>query len=222
MTRQLIPLILLFSMCLTTIAQEKRMVPKTRVDNVTETIHGVTITDPYRWLEDQNSPETRAWIKEQNDYTQSLLSTRPEREAIKQRLEKLLKIDTIDVPTQKGGRYFFSKRRADQNQAVIYFRNGLNGKDEVLLDANTASADNNTSYSLLDISEDGKMIVYGIRVGGKDEVTVKLMDVDTRKDLADMLPESRYFGISLKPDKSGFYYSRFDKEGSRVFYHAMG
>ncbi len=222
MKRQYLILILLSSLCLTTFAQEKRMVPKTRVDNVTETIHGVTITDPYRWLEDQDSPETRSWLKEQNDYTQSLLSARPERDAIKQRLEKLLKIDTIGVPTERGGRYFFSKRRADQNQAVIYYRNGANGKDEVLLDANTASADNNTSYNLLDISTDGKLIVYGVRQGGKDEVSVKLMDVDTRKDLPDMLPETRYFGISMKPDKSGFYYSRFSKEGSRIYYHKMG
>jgi prolyl oligopeptidase len=198
------------------------MYPKTRTDNVTETIHGVAITDPYRWLEDQDAPETRAWLKEQIDYTNALLGARPERETIKARLEKLFKIDTQGVPIERGGRYFFSKRRADQNQAVIYMRKGLAGKDEVLLDANTASSDNTTSYSLLDLSEDGRMMLYGIRQGGKDEVVVKVMDVDTRKDLPDSLPESRYFGISLKPDKSGFYYSNFDKAGPRVFYHPMG
>ncbi len=204
------------------IAQEHKMYPKTRMDNVTETIHGVTITDPYRWLENQDAPETRAWLKEQIDYTNSMLGARPERELIKARLEKLFKIDTQGVPTERGGRYFFSKRRADQNQAVIYLRKGLASADEVLLDANTASADNTTSYSLLDISQDGKMILYGVRQGGKDEIVVKAMEVDTRKDLPDSLTESRYFGISLKHDKSGFYYSNFGKEGPRVFYHQMG
>src|ERR1051325_6917168 len=160
------------------IAQEMKMAPKTKAEPVTETIHGVTITDPYRWLEDQESPATRAWIQEQNAYTQSLLGVRPERPVLKQRLEKLYKIDTQGVPIAKGGRYFFFKRRADQNQPGPYVRNGLNGKDEVLLDANGESADNTLSYSLQDLSEDGKMLVYGVRQGGKDEVQVKFMDVD--------------------------------------------
>ncbi|MEW6130429.1 MAG: prolyl oligopeptidase family serine peptidase [Acidobacteriota bacterium] len=218
----LVLLCLMLQMSFIATAQEHKMYPKTRVDNVTETIHGVTLTDPYRWLEDQDAPETRAWLNEQIAYTNSLLNARPEREAIKARLEKLFKIDTQGVPTERGGRYFFSKRRADQNQSVIYMRKGQTGKDEVLLDPNGASADNTISYSLLDISEDGKLMIYGIRQGGKDEVTVKVMDVDTRKDLSDMLEESRYFGVSMKPDKSGFYYSQFGKKGPRVFYHRMG
>src|ERR1051325_974756 len=170
---------ILFIQCnLVAIAQEMKMAPKTKVEPVTETLHGVTLTDPYRWLEDQESPATRAWIQEQNDYTQALLGARPERAALKQRLERLFKIDTQGVPTAKGGRYFFFKRRADQNQPVLYVRDGLNGKDEVLLDANGESADNTLSYSLQDLSEDGKMLVYGVRQGGKDEVQVKFMDVD--------------------------------------------
>src|ERR1044072_5630247 len=159
-----IPLLLNFI----ALAQEHKMYPNTRMDNVTETIHGVTITDPYRWLENQEAPETRAWLKEQIDYTNAILGARPEREMIKARLDKLFKIDTQGVPIEKGGRYFFSKRRADQNEAVIYMRKGFAGKDEVLLDAHTASDDNSSSYSLLDISQDGKLILYGIRPGGKD------------------------------------------------------
>ncbi|HWP44207.1 MAG TPA: prolyl oligopeptidase family serine peptidase [Blastocatellia bacterium] len=203
-------------------AQEHKGPPKTRTDNVTETIHGVKITDPYRWLEDQKSPETRAWIDAQNEYTESLLRTVPGRDRIKQRLTELLKIDTISVPIARGDRYFFSKRRADQNQPVLYMRKGLNGKDEVLIDPNTMSADQTTSVNRLDVTEDGKLMAYGVRQGGEDEVSVALMDVDTRKDLPDRLPKGRYFGISIKPDKSGFYYSRFSPSGSRVYYHAMG
>jgi prolyl oligopeptidase len=203
-------------------AQEHKGPPKTKTDNVTETLHGVTITDPYRWLEDQKSPETRAWIDAQNEYTQSLLGAVPGRDKIKQRLEQLMKIDTIGVPSARGDRYFFSKRRADQNQAVIYMRKGLDGKDEVLIDPNTMSADQTTSVNRLDVTLDGKLMAYGVRQGGEDEISVALMDVDTRKELPDRLPKGRYFGISVRPDKSGFFYSRFSLSGSRVYYHAMG
>jgi len=203
-------------------AQEHKGPPKSRTDNVTETIHGVTITDPYRWLEDQKSPETRAWIDAQNEYTQSLLGAVPGRARIKQRLEELLKIDTIRVPVARGGRYFFSKRRADQNQFVIYLRSSLNGKDEVLIDPNALSADQTTSVDMIDVTNDGKLMVYGVRQGGEDEVSVAFMNVDTRKDLPDRLPKGRYFGVAVKPDKSGYYYSRFSLSGSRVYYHAMG
>ena len=206
-------------MCL---GQEHKGPPVTRVDNVTELLHGVTISDPYRWLEDQDSPETRAWINAQNQHTAAALGALPIRAMIRERLTQLLKIDTIEVPTARGGRYFFAKRRADQNQPVIYVRNGFNGKDEVLIDPNPMSPDQSTSVRLQDISEDGTLVVYGIQQGGEDELTIKLMDVDSRKDLPDALPKGR-IGVSLKPDKSGFYYSRFTNNvGGRVFYHAMG
>jgi prolyl oligopeptidase len=205
-----------------TSAQEHKSPPKTQTNNVTETIHGVAITDPYRWLEDQNSPETRAWINAQNEYTNSVLAGFAGREIIHQRLEQLMKIDTLQAPFERGGRYFIRKRSADQNQFVIYVRDGLNGKDEVLIDGNTLSADQNSSANILDVTHDGKLMAYGLRQGGEDEVTVSIMDVETRKDLPDKLPRARYFGISLKPDASGFYYTTFSKEGPRVYYHAMG
>jgi prolyl oligopeptidase len=203
-------------------AQEHKAPPMTRTDNVTETIHGVTLTDPYRWLEDQDSPDTRAWIKTQNEYSASELEALPFRNRIRERLTQLLKIDTISTPFARGGRYFLSKRRADQNQPVIYVRTGLNGKDEVLLDPNTMSADQTTSIGIQDISPDGKLMAYGVRQGGEDEVTISLLDIDTRKDLADHLLKGR-IGVSLKPDKTGFYYSRFTNNvGGRIYYHAMG
>src|SRR5713226_9569523 len=108
------------------LAQAHNAPPLTRVDNVAETLQGVTITDPYRWLEDQNSPETRAWINAQNEYSASVLGSLPFRGLIRERLTQLLKIDTISAPVARGGRYFLYKRRADQNQAAIYVRNGLN------------------------------------------------------------------------------------------------
>jgi prolyl oligopeptidase len=204
------------------LAQEHKAPPQTRIDNVTETIHGVTITDPYRWLEDQNSAATRAWIKAQNEYTESLLGSFSERQQIHDRLEKLLKIDVISSPFERGGRYFGRKRRADQNQFVIYVRNGLTGKDEVLIDGNTLSTDQTTSATIMDITPDGKYMAYGIRQGGQDEVSVSIMDVDTRKNIADHWPSARYFGVSITPDAKGVYYTRFGKEGPRVYFHSMG
>lgn len=196
--------------------------PLTRSDGVIDKLHGTTITDPYRWLENQGSPETRAWIDQQNAYTRSALDALPGRDQIRQRLGELLKIDTAGVPIQKGGRYFFLKRLAGQNQFVLTLRRGLHGKDEVLIDPNAMSADQTSSVSLLEVSRDGKWLVYGLRQGGEDELTVSVMDVDSRKDLPDRLPRARYNSFSLKPDKSGFYYARLLKEGSRLYYHAMG
>jgi hypothetical protein len=168
-------------------AQEHKAPPKTETANVAETIHGVTITDPYRWLEDQNSPETRAWIKAQNEYTDSMLGGFAGREKIHQRLEQLMKIDVIGAPFERGGRYFIRKRRADQNQFVIYARNGLNGKDEMLIDGNTLSPDQTSSAAIMDVTQNGKYMAYGIRQGGEDEVAVSIMNVDTRKNFPDRL-----------------------------------
>ncbi|MEO8433797.1 MAG: prolyl oligopeptidase family serine peptidase [Pyrinomonadaceae bacterium] len=202
--------------------------PKTRVENNTETLHGVKVADPYRWLEDQDSPETRAWIGEQNRYTESVLGTLPGRDAIHKRLEQLLKIDTINIPSARGDRYFFSKRAANQNQSVIYMRQGLNGKDEVLIDPNQMSADQTTSVGIGSVSDDGKWMAYTVRQGGKDETIIRIMDVDARKDLSDQMAEARYSGFQVLPDKTGVYYSKaIYPEGekrtvSRVYYHKMG
>ena len=126
------------------------------------------------------------------------------------------------MPVERSGRYFFSRRKADQDQFVIYMRKGLEGSDTVLVDPHPMSPERTTSVNMLDISEDGLLLAYGVRQGGEDEVSVRLMNVDTGEHLPDELPRARYFGISLKPDKSGFYYTRHNEQGSRVFYHAMG
>lgn len=197
--------------------------PETRRGDVKEVLHGVELADPYRWLEDQQSPETRAWIDAQNAYTQAQLGAVPGRDLLKQRLTALLKIDTVGTPVERNGRYFFTKRRADQNLSVIYLRQGLKGEDQVLIDPHPLSPDHTVSISPAGVSDDGTLLAYSVRQGGEDEVTLNLFDVDARKDLPDRLPKARYFGgASIKPDKSGFYYTRHTEEGPRVFYHAMG
>lgn len=203
-------------------AQSVKAPPPTRTDNVRDTLHGVVIIDPYRWLEDQNSPETRAWLEAQNEYTRSILDKLSGRDAIKKRLEELNRIDVIGSPIVRGGRYFFSKRASNQNLSVIYMRKGLTGKDEILVDPHPLSPDHTVSVSLMSVSNDGELIAYGIREGGADEVAVRFMEVDTKKILSDSLPRARYFGVSLLPDKSGFYYSRMEREGPRVYFHRMG
>lgn len=211
-----------------TSAQRMLAPPRTRTDNVAEVIHGVSIADPYRWLEDQDSPETRAWINEQNQYAQTVLSGLSGRDAIHKRLEQLLKVDTVGIPAERSGRYFYTRRRADQNQSVIYLREGLNGKEEALIDPNKMSVDQATSVSVADITEDGKWLAYNVRQGGKDETSIHFMDVDARKDASEQFAEARYSGINILPDKSGVYYSKsIYPEGqkqtvSRVYYHAMG
>src|SRR6266545_2887106 len=183
--------------------------PATRADSVREVLHGVEIVDPYRWLEDKDSPETRAWIDAQNRFTDSLLSLQPGRAAIRRRLEQLLKVDQVTVPYQRGGSTFFTKRGADQDLAMLCMRRGPGGADEVLVDPHPLSPDHTVSVNFLDVSDDGTLLAYGTRKGGEDEITVTLLDVETGKPLPDRLPRARYFGVSLEPDRSGFYYSHF-------------
>jgi prolyl oligopeptidase len=196
--------------------------PKTRTDNVKEVVQGVEIVDPYRWLEDHKSQETQAWIEAQNKHTQTILASLPGREQLKQRLTELDKIEVIDPPLVRHGRYFFSKRLASQELFVIYMREGPEGNDQVLIDPHPMSPDHSTNVGLWGVSKDGTVMAYGVRQGGEDEVTLRLLNVDTRKDLPDFLPRALYFSLSFKPDKSGFYYARYEKEGIRIYYHAMG
>jgi prolyl oligopeptidase len=196
--------------------------PATRVDNFREVMHGVEIIDPYRWLEEQDSPETRAWIDAQNKYTHSLLDELRSRPLIQKRLSELLRVDSVSPPFEWGGRYFLYKKRAADDLSILYVRQGLNGKDEVLIDPHTLSTDHTTDIGLQDASNDGKLIIYSIRRGGQDETELRVMDVDKRKDV-DQLPNALYRGVSMKTDGSGFYYNLQRRDtGIRVFYHAIG
>jgi prolyl oligopeptidase len=196
--------------------------PATEAKPVTEDIHGTTLTDPYRWLEDGKSPETRTWIDGQMKYTEQYLSQVKVRPEIVNELTKLERVESYSIPIERGGKYFFKKRLADENQGSIYMRRGLHGQDTRLVDAAKLSADQNTSVQINDISKDGTLLVYGTRSGGADEESVHILDVAKSKDLADSLPTARYSGIQLSPDKLGLYYARFDPAGSLVFYHKLG
>ena len=197
--------------------------PPARVDDVKDTIHGTVVSDPYRWLEEQSSPETRAWIDAENACTQSVLGTLPGQDAIAKQLGDLIKVDTINLPAERGGKYFYARRAAGADLFVLYMRRGAHGAEEVLVDPTTLSADHTTSVSFDGLSDDGKVVAYGVRKGGEDEVTVHFLDSDTRKELSDVLPRARFLsGVSFKKDKSGVYYSKLTAEGPRAYYHAMG
>ena len=196
--------------------------PPTEVREIVETLHGVEVRDAYRWLEDQDAAETRAWIDAQNDYTDTVLGMLPGRARLREMAAAVLERDVRGLPSERGGRYFFSRRRADQNLAVVYVREGLDGDDRVLIDPHPLSPDHTTSVALRDISDDGRLVAYAVRAGGVDEVAIRLRDVDAGQDLPDVLPPARYGGVSLTPDGEGFYYERYGDVTPRVMYHAFG
>ena len=196
--------------------------PPTEAREIVETLHGVEVRDPYRWLEDQESPATRAWIDAQNAYTDTVLGALPGRGRLRGLAAAVLERDVWGLPSERGGRYFFSRRGADQNLAVVYVREGLDGADRVLIDPHPLSPDHTTSVALHDISDDGRLVAYAVREGGVDEVSIRLRDVDTGEDLPDVLPPARYGAVALTPDGEGFYYERYGDVTPRVMYHALG
>jgi prolyl oligopeptidase len=196
--------------------------PPTPQQPVSDAYQGTQIEDPYRWLEDAKSPHTRAWISEQNKYTQQYLSQLKNRPEIIHQLTDLQRVDEYYIPTLRGGRYFFMKRLAGENQASIYVREGWTGTDNRLIDATKLSSDQNTSVGVDDISRKGSLLVYGVRQGGADEESVHVMQVRERKELPDVLPLARYFGVSLGAGDKGIYYSVFTHQGTNVYFHRFG
>ena len=196
--------------------------PPTEVREVVDTLHGVEVPDPYRWLEDQEASETRAWIDEQNVYTDTVLNALPGREELRALAASVLERDALGLPNERGGRYFYSKRRADQNLAVLYVRDGLDGEEQVLLDPHPMSPDHTTSVELRDISDDGTRVAYAVREGGVDEVSIRVRDVDTGEDMADVLPPARYGQVTLAAAAGGLYYERYGDVTPRVMFHAFG
>jgi prolyl oligopeptidase len=196
--------------------------PPTATHPVSDDYQGTKIEDPYRWLEDAKSPETRAWIDEQNKYTQQYLSQLKNCPEIVKQLTELERVDQYSLPDLRGGKYFFTKRLAGENQASIYVREGWKGTDSRLIDATKLSADQNTSVTIDDIAKNGSLLVYGVRQGGADEESVHVMHVQDRKELPDVLPSARYVSVNLGPEAKGIYYSVFTHQGTNVYFHRFG
>jgi prolyl oligopeptidase len=205
--------------------------PKTRKIDHTDTYHGTTVPDPYRWLEDDNSKETAAWVEAQNKVTFAYLESIPYRAKIKQRLETLYNYPKISAPFRRGEYYFFSKNDGLQNQSVYYVQKGLNGTPEVLIDPNKFSADGTSTLSAFSPSKDGKYLGYGISKGGSDWSEYHVMEIATRKVLPDTLTWVKVSGMAWAGD--GFFYSRYPapekghelstkNENHQVYYHKVG
>ena len=196
--------------------------PPTRRVDVTEVSFGHRVTDPYRWLEDQNSADTRAWIDGQEKYARALLDRIPQRVAIEKRIRDLLDYDSVSVPLARGGRYFYMRRKKGEQLYKICVRRSAHGNDEVLVDPVPLSPDLSASVRIEGVSHDGKLLAYSVQHGGEDASSVRILDVDQRRVLPDVLPTNYYGRISFTHDGRGFYYSRYGTEGPRIFYHKLG
>jgi prolyl oligopeptidase len=184
---------------------------------VTETVHGVTITDPYRWLEDQTSAETRGWVEAQIKYTRSQLDPIAGRDVLRQRLTELMRTDKVQAPAVRGGRLFFMKRLATATRWSICYRERFDAAERVLVDPETAAGDAMSSVSIETVSADGKLLAYGVRAGGADEQTIRFLDVDKSKHLPVELPPSRYTSMRIAPARDVVYYTDLPNTGPRVF-----
>ncbi len=195
--------------------------PPTPVEPVTEVLHGIEITDPYRWLEDQNSPRTRKWLEEQAAYTRAYFAAIPDRERIRTRVRDLLALkEVISEPWNVGDRYFFLKRQEDREQPVIVMSDGLYGPETVLVDPARRGSGNSTAVSIATISADGRFLAYSVRQGGTDHSSLEILDVERGTVLPDRLPEGFCTGIAFAPDGTGFYYSHRELHDSHPNYRA--
>ena len=197
-----------------------------------ETLHGARIVDNYRWLEDGKNPETQKWVEAEMSYTRAVLDPLPGREQIHKRLTELLTIGNINVPQIGGKYYFYTRRDGMQNQPVLYVREGLNGQDHVVVDANQLAADGTIALDWFEPSEHGKYVAYGTSPSGSEMSTLHIIETKTGKLLPDTIERTRAASIAWKLDNSGFYYTRYPKKGDvaegqemynrHIFYHELG
>jgi prolyl oligopeptidase len=204
--------------------------PVAKKTNQTDNYHGVIVADPYRWLEDDRSAETAAWVNAENKVTFDYLNQIPCRNKFKQAIENFFNYPKYTAPSKKGEYYYFSKNNGLQNQSVLYRQKGLNGTPELVLDPNTLSPDGTTRLGLFSLSKNGDYAVYALSKGGSDWQTFYIMDMKTLQTLSDEVNWVKVSGAAWKGN--GFYYSRYPKpEGSalasknenhQVYYHVVG
>lgn len=205
--------------------------PQTRIDTITDKYHGVVVSDPYRWLEDDNSEETKAWVTAQNKVTFGYLDQIPFRKGLRTRLEKLMNFEKFGVPFKEGGKYYYFKNDGLQNQSVLYVSENATAEGKVLLDPNTLSKDGTVALGSMEFSADGKYLAYFLNEGGSDWTKAYVMDLASGKMTSDTLNWIKFSGIAWKGD--GFYYSRYPEptgasalsgknEFHALYYHQLG
>jgi len=205
--------------------------PQTRKTDQVDDYHGTKVADPYRWLEDDNSAETKHWVDAENKVTFAYLDKIPYRADVKKRLEVLYNYAKYTPPVRRGDLLFFTKNDGLQNQNVVYTQKGLDAAPDVLIDPNKFSADGTTRLGGFDVSHDGRYAAYGQQVGGSDWQELHVLEVATKKDLSDDLKWIKFGGAAWAGN--GFFYSRFDEpekghelstknEFQKVYYHKLG
>lgn len=204
--------------------------PQTKKVDTVNDYFGTKIADPYRWLEDNNSEETKQWVEAENKVTYDYLSKIPFRQQIKDRLTQVWNFEKCTAPSKKGKYYFFYKNNGLQNQSVLYVQEGLAGTPKVLIDPNTLSADGTTSLAGISIREDGKYVAYNLAKSGSDWNDVVTMEIESGKVLEDTIHWVKFSQAAWKGD--GFYYSTFPaptshaysgkNENSKAYFHKLG
>jgi len=207
--------------------------PDTRKVAHVDDYHGTKVSDPYRWLEDDYAPETKAWVDAQNKVTFAYLETIPQRERIKARLTELWNYERYGVPFKEGGRYFYTKNDGLQNQSVLYTMDSLESPARMLLDPNKLSADGTISLTGVSVSDDGNLMAYGTSSGGTDWQEWHVRDIATGVDRPDLIQWVKTSSASWTRDGKGFFYSRYDEPAStnklkgvnyyhKLYYHKLG
>ncbi len=206
--------------------------PPTPAGDAVDVLHGETIPDPYRWLEDGDAPETRSWTDRQNALTEAYLAARPERSRSVSGSSSCSTIGAISVPIPVSGRYFYQRRDGRQNQPVLYMRQGVDGSDRVLVDPNSLDTAGTIALDWYYPSEDGRLLAYGLSENGSEQSVLHLLETDTGRHLPERIPRTRSADLAWLPDGSGFYYTRYPAPGDvpkgeehyhrAVFFHALG
>ncbi|PYO43810.1 MAG: S9 family peptidase [Gemmatimonadetes bacterium] len=206
--------------------------PSARKSDVVDDYHGTKVADPYRWLEDPDSPESRSWIEAENRLTNAYLADIPARGRIRDRLTKLWNYPKFGAPFRKAGRYFFFKNDGLQNQSVLYKQASLAANPETLLDPNLLSEDGTVALSSLAVSDDGRLLAYGTAASGSDWEEFRVRDVATGQDRPDHLKWIKFSGASWTKDGAGFFYSRYPEPTEKaltdvnrfqkLYYHRLG
>ncbi|MCZ6816247.1 MAG: prolyl oligopeptidase family serine peptidase [Planctomycetota bacterium] len=206
--------------------------PNTKKVNQIDEFHGVKVEDPYRWLEDLDSPATKAWVEAQNKVTFGYLEKIPARERLKSRLTELWDYAKFGIPLREGKRYFFKKNDGLQNQSVLYMMDSLESSPRAVLDPNTFSDDGTRALNTYAVSRNGKFIAYGISDGGSDWQTYRVRDIETGKDTDDVVEWVKFSTASWSGNSKGFFYSRYDAPTGdkleqanyfqKLYYHRLG
>ena len=208
-------------------------IPKTKKDSVSEELHGHKIDDPYRWLENTENFQVKSWLDAQDSYTHSAIDNIPQREELRQEFEKLYREETIGFPRPCKGRYFFIKRKADEEHSVLYVQEGFYGEPRTLIDPNKISKEKGCPVSLdgYSVSKDAKFITYNLSETSNDQKALYVMNVDTEETLEDKIPAELYPSSgSWSLDNKGFWYTRRKEQVSKgeekfhrkIYYHTLG